>query len=195
MIGREGTGKGTEFYQGHVIDAHNRLLDKRPHFIGKLYWSSTEFWCRPNWTGGNPVPITPFHVKALQGYYRQHNKLGWRVMFSPVRLSFASASVKETLLGGEWNMPAAGEPMQLDITVQEIRGKKTKGTLELLMPDGIRAEKVRWPFELEAGASVTISIGLKGELFGSVTSANGFIRAVIDRDTEAQPLLLTFLKI
>lgn len=195
VIGREGTGKGTEFYQGHVVDSHNRLLHNRKHFIGKMYWSSTEFWCRPNWTGGNPVPITPFHVKALQGYHRQHNKLGWRVMFSPVRLSFASDAISKTLLGGELKISSGeNDAVTIDITVQEISGKKVKGVVEVLLPDGFKADKIRQPFELEPNGSTTINIGFKGQMQSSFTSANGYIRAVIDRDTEAQPLLLTLLK-
>ncbi len=81
--GRTGTGRGAEWYQAFIVDGYNQQLNDRPHFIGKMYWTSTEFWCTPTWSGGNPDPVPPFHTKALETYDRQA-KLGWRLMFSKV---------------------------------------------------------------------------------------------------------------
>ncbi len=81
--GRTGTGRGAEWYQAFIVYGYNQQLNDRPHFIGKMYWTSTEFWCTPTWSGGNPDPVPPFHTKALETYDRQA-KLGWRLMFSKV---------------------------------------------------------------------------------------------------------------
>ena len=87
---RPGIGRATEWYQAMLVDEHNRLLGKRPHLLGLMYWTSTEFWCTPTWgSGQNPEPVPPFHTKGLQTFFRDH-KLGWRVMFSPVRISRAT---------------------------------------------------------------------------------------------------------
>jgi len=196
VIGREGTGKGTEFYQAFIVDEHNRLLDKRPHFMGKLYWSSTEFWCRPNWTGGNPQPIPPFHVKGLVGYHRNYNKLAWRVMFSPIQLAFKGANIHTTALGAEMRLTEGNTPLDisLDVVVTEIKGKPVTGTLKVLPPDGFKPLKTKFPFELAPGESKTVTIDFKGNFPLDVSSINGFIHGVIDEDTEARPLLLTMIK-
>jgi beta-glucuronidase len=192
VIGRLGTGKGTEFYQSFIVDEHNRLLNDRKHFIGKLYWSSTEFWCRQGWTGGNPSPVPPFHVKGLQGYYREQNKLAWRVMFSPVRLAFEQEGIRKTLFGGEVKI-SAGESVTLDQTViiREIKGEKAEGSLVITPPIGFKPKTDKLPFKLGPYESISLPVTMKGMLPDSVTTADGYIKAVIDGDTEAQPLLIT----
>lgn len=182
VIGRSGTGKGTEFYQGYNVDEHNRLLAGRKHFLGKMYWTSTEFWCRPDWGGGNPDPVPPFHTKGLQGLYRDDNKLGWRVMFSPVRLS--SASVVEAPPGKQAEVPAR-------VTMKEVLGKSASGTLVVEAPEGFEAEPAEQPFQIAPNEEKTVDVTLRGVLPDVVDQVQGRIRAVIDGDTEAQPRLLT----
>src|SRR5207249_3178167 len=62
---RPGTGKGTERYQAEFVDIHNRQLEDRPHFLGQMYWTSTEFALTPAGGGGNPIPVPGFHNKGL----------------------------------------------------------------------------------------------------------------------------------
>jgi hypothetical protein len=189
--GREGTTKSSEFYQGFVVDAHNRLLNNRKHFFGKMYWCTTDFWCRPNWTGGSPDPIPPFHVKSLVSYYRDHKKLGWRVMFSPVRLLFNPHTVKANELGGDIIMPADKDTtISQVITIREIKGKTVKGKLLLELPKGFESATLEYPFELKPEEGKSIRITIKGRLDSPAKSADCFIKAIIDEDTEAQPLLL-----
>lgn len=188
VIGRPGVGKGTEFYQSYIVDAHNQTLDNKKNFFGKMYWTSSEFWCRPNWTGGNPAPIPPFHVKAISGYYRNYKKLGWRVMFSPIRLSFDDSDIEESLLGGVIKVDKKTSKIQQSITINDIRGKATEGTLIIEAPNGFTADKTKIPFRVEPNQSVTLKFVLEGEMPASRTSLKGYIKAIIDKDTEAQPL-------
>jgi hypothetical protein len=39
---------GTKYYQASIVDGDNRLLRNRLHFIGKMYWTSSEFVIGPN---------------------------------------------------------------------------------------------------------------------------------------------------
>ncbi|MGH3490142.1 MAG: glycoside hydrolase family 2 TIM barrel-domain containing protein [Actinopolymorphaceae bacterium] len=178
---RPGTGKGTEVYQGHVVDEHNRLLNDRPHLLGKMYWTSTEFWCRPDWSGGNPEPIPPFHAKALRTLDRD-DKLAWRVMFSPVRLT--RTSVLEAPAGQQTTLIAR-------ITVSDIKGRATSGRLVVDAPDGFTAEPAEQSFSVKAGGAATLDVRLRGTLAEGVESVGGLVRAVVDDDTEAQPRPLT----
>ncbi|MDR0792307.1 MAG: hypothetical protein LBE82_03290 [Chitinophagaceae bacterium] len=198
VVEREGTNMGTEYYQSFVVDQHNKLLANRPHFIGKMYWASSEFWCRPNWTGGNPKPVAPFHVKGLISYTREYYKLAWRVIFAPIRLSFTSldSSVKNTILGIEIMLNQTEEPVTIsqDIMINEVRGKNTNGVLKLLSPDGFKAQTTDFPFSVEANGSTKITINFKGQIPTGSSITEGFIHAVIDEDTEAHPLRLTLIK-
>jgi beta-glucuronidase len=191
VIGRPGMGKGTEFYQAYIVDGHNRLLDGRKHFIGKLYWSSTEFWCRPGWTGGNPSPVPPFHVKGLQGYFRERNKLGWKVMFSPVRLAFEPSGATLNSFGAVVSLSQDGGGVDCSVTVREVRGAPASGTLVVDPPLGFKCKPGEYSFSLKPHASVAFQIHLDGKLPSSLHAAEGMVRAVIDEDTEALPLLLT----
>ncbi|HEX2628054.1 MAG TPA: glycoside hydrolase family 2 TIM barrel-domain containing protein [Chitinophagaceae bacterium] len=190
-IRKEGTGKSTEFWQGMVVDAHNRLLNDRKHFFGKMYWCSTEFWCRPNWTGGSPDPVPPFHVKSLISLDREYKKLGWRVMFSPVRIILNSHTVKANELGGDIITPADKDTtISQVITVKEIRGKTVKGVLSMKVPDGFTATEKEFPFTLQPGEGKSFRVAIAGKLVSPQKSAEWYIRAVIDEDTEAQPMLI-----
>ena len=192
IVGKPGTGKSTGFYQGFVIDAHNRLLNDKKHFFGKMYWSSSEFWCRPNWTGGSPDPRPPFHLKGLISYDRAHKKAGWRVMFSPVRLLFNPHTVKTNDLGGDFEMPLDKETKIIQvITIKEIRNIPAKGKVLLELPNGFSAEKTEFPFQLQPGEDKSITLNFSGILTSGSKTAEVIIKAIIDKDMEAQPLLLT----
>ena len=190
--GKAGTEKSTEFYQGFVVDAHNRILNNQKHLFGKMYWCSTDFWCRPNWHGGSPFPIPPFHVKSLVAWHREHNKLGWRVMFSPVRLMFNPHTVKGTEFGGFVEIEA-DKPVIIKqvVAIKEVRGQHVKGNVVLELPEGFTAEKSSYPFELKPNESTTVTVSFNGTLAQADKTKDCFIRAVIDEDTEAQPLLLS----
>lgn len=180
VIGRPGTGKGTEFFQSYIVDEHNRLLDDRENFLGKMYWTSTEFWCRPDWGGGNPDPIPPFHAKAVQGLYRDYDKLGWRVMFSPVRLSGAMDVISIADDGTA--------TLRQSVQVNEVRGEGASGTVVVEVPEGYTADPVRQPFRVEPNGVQTVEVTLRGKAPDPGERSQGFVRAVMDEDTEAQPL-------
>lgn len=188
---KEGVTKSTEFYQGFVVDAHNRLLNNRKHFFGKMYWCTTDFWCRPNWTGGSPEPIPPFHVKSLISISRDHKKLGWRVIFSPVRLIPNPHTVKANDLGGDILVPLDKDTtINQVITVKEIKGRTVKGKITVQGPKGFECSVKELPFELKPEEGMSFKITLKGTLTSTAKTADMVIRAVIDEDTEAQPLLI-----
>ena len=215
VLGQNGFGKGTEFYQGYIIDSYNRLLEGRKHFLGKLYWTSTEFWCRPDWDGGNPVPVTPFHCKAIQSYYRNVKKLGWRVIMSPVRLSFVinSSEMQSDLFGALVNVSADKEnEIKIKIRLSETKGKECKGILVVIPALGFeskRAEqsvikslapgvvataritKSKLPFTLAPNESKEITVVLTGKLPDGLHSSYCYVKAEIDAETEAQPIVLT----
>jgi beta-glucuronidase len=179
VLGRPGYGVGTEFFQANLIDEHNRLLDNLPHFIGKMYWTSTEFWCTPTWTGGNPQPVPPFHTKALMSYTRQP-KLGWKVMFSPVRI-WASALNAE---------PGVRQTLQERIRIEDVRGHGASGTLQVTAPPGYTASVSSEHFHVAPNGVETVDVTLTGTLPPSGQLDPGMVRAVIDSDTEAMPRLL-----
>ncbi|MFC7616509.1 glycoside hydrolase family 2 protein [Actinokineospora soli] len=53
VLGRPGFGKGTEHYQGLMVDEYLRQVGDRPHTLGLMYWTSTEFVAHPTWSGGS----------------------------------------------------------------------------------------------------------------------------------------------
>jgi Glycosyl hydrolases family 2, TIM barrel domain/Glycosyl hydrolases family 2, sugar binding domain/Glycosyl hydrolases family 2 len=190
--GKEGIGKSTEFYQGFVVDAHNRLLNERKNFIGKLYWCATDFWCRPSWTGGSPAPVPPFHVKSLIDFTREHKKLAWRVMFSPVRILLNPHTVKANDLGGDIDIiPNKDTAIREVITIKETRNRGAKGIVSIVLPKEFTTEKTEFPFQVAPGSSTSITVILNGRLPAESKPVECFIKAVIDEDTEAQPLLIT----
>lgn len=176
IYGRPGLGKGTEYYQAMIVDEHNRLLDDRPHFLGKMYWTSTEFWCTPTWgSGQTPDPVPPFHTKALETYTRQQ-KLGWRVMFSPIRIT--AANVLEA---------PEGERVTVHehVTIADVRGQSTRGVVRVDAPDGFTAPDV--PFSVAANGSTTVDVPLTGTVTEQYRTQQGFVHAIVDSDTEALP--------
>lgn len=179
VYGRPGQGRGAEWYQAYVIDAYNRQLDHRAHFIGKMYWTSSEFWCTPTWSGGNPDPVPPFHTKAVQTYTRTP-KLGWKVMFSPVRIT--AATVLEA-------PPDKKVALRERVTIADAGGHGAHGTVVIDPPKGFTARPAH--FTVAPGGNTTVDITLNGELSGDNAGAGGFVRAVVDSDTEALPLPLT----
>ncbi len=174
--GRTGTGRGAEWYQAFIVDGYNKQLNDRPHFIGKMYWTSTEFWCTPTWSGGNPDPVPPFHTKALETYDRQP-KLGWRVMSSPVRIT------RTTVLAAPLDQNAS---LDEQVTIADVSGHGAHGSVVVDGPAGFTANPV--PFTVAAGGTTTVHVTLSGTL---TSPASGFIRAVIDSDTEALPAPFT----
>lgn len=192
--GRTGTTKGSEFWQGFVVDAHNRLLNDRKHLFGKMYWCSTDFWCRPNWTGGSPEPVGPFHVKSLISFGRDHKKLGWRVMFSPVRIILNPHTVKANDLGGDIELAPDKETTSIQVvTIKELKGRHVKGTMRVQPPKGFALDQLEYPFEVGPEQGQSFTLAFKGTLASADKAAQGFIYATVDEDTEAQPQLLNFI--
>lgn len=131
VIGRPGYGAGTEYYQAKVIDGYKQLLNHRPNFVGKMYWTSTEFRVGPKWNGGTPHPISPYHVKGLLTYYRQP-KLGWRVIFSPIRIRPV-----------EPIQPGVAGHVTERIAIHDLRQHRVSGTLIVTPPQGFRVDPAR----------------------------------------------------
>ncbi|MGY0231511.1 glycoside hydrolase family 2 protein [Longispora urticae] len=174
VAGRPGFGKGTEYYQGLMVDEYNRLLGRRPHTLGLMYWTSTEFLCSPTWNGGNPDPVPPFHTKALKTWFGDP-KLGWKVMFSPVRIRDLAA----------FPAPLTGSAtVTVPVTVDDVSGRGASGTVVVTPPAGFTAGPDT-PFTVTPGGSTTVNMTVTGRFGGDV--APGLVRAVINADTEAQP--------
>ncbi|WP_329236348.1 DUF1349 domain-containing protein [Actinoallomurus sp. NBC_01490] len=169
--GHLGYGKGTEYYQGLLIDGYNRLLDRRPHLLGQMYWTSTEFMLDPD--GSTPVAVPGFHNKGLQTYWREP-KLGWRVMFAPIRIR---------------PLPVLqpGDDAELAVTIDDTGHRRTHGRLVVTPPDGFTVTGGDTPFTVPAGGSTTVHVTLRGHLDGLAALQPGLVRAVVDGDTEAQP--------
>lgn len=177
---RPGTGRGTEYYQAQVVDEHNRLLAGRAHLIGKMYWTSTEFWCTPTWgSGQTPDPVPPFHTKGLETWFRDH-KLGWRVMFSPVRIT--RSTVLQAPVGQRVTL-------QEKVTISDVRGTGAAGNVVVEPPSGFTAGTAA--FSVPPGGSTTVTVPLTGTLQRDATTSQGFVRAVVDADTEALPVPLS----
>ncbi len=189
--GKMGTAKSTELYQGFVVDGHNRLLNNRKHFFGKMYWCVTDFWCRPNWTGGNPEPRPPFHYKSLISLDRTHRKLGWRVMFSPIRIILNPHTVKATDLGGDIILPADRDTAIVQtITIREVRGIGAKGTFRVTPPAGFTASITEAPFDVKPEEGKSFTVTLTGRI-AKGQSADCLVQAIVDEDTEAQPMVIS----
>ncbi|MFD9894456.1 glycoside hydrolase family 2 TIM barrel-domain containing protein [Amycolatopsis sp. NPDC059027] len=157
---RPGTGKGTERYQAEFVDIHNRQLEDRPHFLGQMYWTSTEFALTPAGGGGNPIPVPGFHNKGLLTYDRAANgeKLAWRVLTSPVRITAVTARRD----GGE---------AVLTVRLTSVSGRASEGNV--LVGSVVR------PFRVPAGQESSVEL--------RVPTMSGEVRAVVDEHTEALP--------
>ncbi|GAA0609101.1 hypothetical protein GCM10010174_27970 [Kutzneria viridogrisea] len=127
---RPGTGPGTEYYQAQLIDTYNRQLARRPHLIGQMYWTSTEFALTPAGSPYNPSPpLRGYHNKGLRTYDRQ-DKLAWRVITSPVRMD---------LLPGN------------QIQLSNVAGQQVSGTVEV-------AGGSVTPFTVPPGGASTLAV-------------------------------------
>ncbi|SDI35303.1 beta-glucuronidase [Actinokineospora alba] len=167
--GRSNLGFGGEYYQGLMIDEYNRLVGKRPHTLGLMYWTSTEFVASPTWSGGNPEPVAPFHTKGMRTWFGEA-KLGWRVMFAPVRIREIAPFTSSA-----------------SVTIDDVNGKGASGTLKVTPPAGFTGPADQ-PFTVPPGGSTTVDVPLTGQFPKAGTDgAPGLVRAVIDADTEAQP--------
>lgn len=179
VAARPGTGKGTEFYQALSVDQHNRLLRGRPHFIGKMYWTSTEFVVGPQWDGGNPEPVPPFHTKGLLTYYRQP-KLAWRVMFSPLDIE----KIPTLYIGDE--LPAE---KSFRITLHNRTDHPVAGNLRITLPEGKAISPAEQHFTLPANGTIVLTSQVKIAKL-SKNGIEGRVEAIVDSDTEAMPRLL-----
>ena len=113
-------------------------------------------------------------------------------MFSPVRLLFNPHTVKVNDLGGDVLVtPDKDTTITQVITIKELKGKTVKGKVVLEPAKGFESSQLEFPFELKPGEAKSITITIKGKLASPAETADCFIKAVIDEDTEAQPLLLT----
>ena len=181
VVGRPGTGKGTEYYQALTVDEHNRLLKGMAHLIGKMYWTSTEFVVGPKWDGGNPNPVPPFHTKGLLTYYRQP-KLAWRVMFSPIDIEKIP-----TLYVGE-NLPG---DMSVKLTLRNREPRSVSGRMIPDLPNGITTSTAEQPFTLAPNGTATLTLHLHIDKVPH-NGSEGLVHAVVDSETEAMPQLLEF---
>jgi beta-glucuronidase len=60
--------KGTYEFQQDFLKFHLGVFATKPWLSGAVYFPLREFLVRPGWDGGNPVPIPPFHQKAVLSY-------------------------------------------------------------------------------------------------------------------------------
>lgn len=211
---QDGMGRGSEFYQSYIIDSYNRLLAGHKHILSKMYWTSTEFWARPDWDGGNPVPITPYHCKALQSYYRDYNKLAWRTINSPVRLDINVDGMKKDAFGGTLNLSSDTTDVSIKIKITEVKGKPVSGVLSVIPCLGFESKRTdkkvleglapgvssqgttrsKLPFELQPNETKEVTVVLNGALPEEIYSGYCTVKAVIDAETEAHPQILTIIR-
>ena len=59
--------RGTYEFQTELLDFHLRTYASKPWLSGSLVMLQ-EFWCRPDWSGGNPRPQSPVHQKGIFDY-------------------------------------------------------------------------------------------------------------------------------
>jgi beta-glucuronidase len=68
--------KGTFEYQQDFVNYHHAVHASKPWLSGSLYWTLQEFRVRPNWDGGNPRSIPPYHQKGLL-HFDGNKKPAW----------------------------------------------------------------------------------------------------------------------
>lgn len=173
--GKDGFVKGTEYYQGLMIDEFHRLLDGRPGLVGTMYWTSSEFTMPGSGSSVTPWPVPGFHQKGLMTYWRDYQKLGWRVMFTPVRIDVPPPVV----------LSSATTPVPVTITVRDVKGAGAVGHLLVTPPQGCTVDAASVPVTVPAGGKVTSVLHLSGTPVANGTP--GLVRMVIDAETEAQP--------
>lgn len=181
VFNRPGYEKGSEYYQALIVDGHNRFLRGRPHFFGKMWWTSSEFIVGAEWAGGNPKPVPPYHTKGLLTYYRQP-KLGWRVMFSPIAMDgIEPIHIKGSLPFEETRT----------ITIRNSENRPVPGKLLVQVRAGMSASPTEQSFTAPPNQStaITITFRITGKLPDGEAGI-GMVRAVVDADTEALPQLV-----
>ena len=134
---------------------------------------------------------------------------------SPVRLSFVinSPEMQSDLFGALVNVSADKEnEIKIKIRLSETKGKECKGILVVIPALGFeskRAEqsvikslapgvvaiaritKSKLPFTLAPNESKEITVVLTGKLPDGLHSSYCYVKAEIDAETEAQPIVLT----
>jgi beta-glucuronidase len=56
--------RGTYDFQNDWLDFHLNVYATKPWLSGAITMLQ-EFWCRPDWSGGNPRPLPPVHQKGI----------------------------------------------------------------------------------------------------------------------------------
>ena len=59
--------RGTYEFQNDLLDFHLSTYATKPWLSGAITMFQ-EFWCRPDWSGGNPRPQSPVHQKGIFDY-------------------------------------------------------------------------------------------------------------------------------
>jgi beta-glucuronidase len=78
--------KGTYDFQKEFMRFHLATYAKRPWLSGAINWVLQDFKVRPNWTGGNPKPDSPWLRKGL--IYESGDK---KPSYSPTRRAYRRA--------------------------------------------------------------------------------------------------------
>jgi len=60
--------RGTWAFANELIKFHLDVYATKPWLSGSLYWALQEFWVRPGWEGGNPLPAPPLFQKGLVNF-------------------------------------------------------------------------------------------------------------------------------
>jgi len=60
--------RGTWAFANELIKFHLDVYATKPWLSGSLYWALQEFWVRPGWEGGNPLPAPPLFQKGLVSF-------------------------------------------------------------------------------------------------------------------------------
>ncbi|MDT8912577.1 glycoside hydrolase family 2 TIM barrel-domain containing protein [Amycolatopsis sp. PS_44_ISF1] len=165
-------GKGGEYYQAALIDTYNRLLENRPHTLGRMIWTSTEFALTPGGATGDTYGVPGYHTKGLISYDRRHLKLAGRVITSPVRMD---------------PLPARTGPGPITVTLRSVTGQGSGGVVRLDGDDRFTAAPV--PFVLPPGGTTTVTLRVSPA--PGHTPGRLMVRAVVDDRTEALPRPLT----
>jgi beta-glucuronidase len=78
--------KGTYEYQKEFMRFHLATYAKRPWINGAITWMLQDFKVRPQWTGGNPQPDSPWLRKGLVDEHGDH-----KPAYAPTRRSYRRA--------------------------------------------------------------------------------------------------------
>jgi beta-glucuronidase len=78
--------KGTYEFQKEFMRFHLATYAKRPWINGAITWMLQDFKVRPQWTGGNPLPDSPWLRKGLVDEKGNH-----KLAYAPTRRSYRRA--------------------------------------------------------------------------------------------------------